>query len=179
MKSNFHENSATVNAGTISVNQSVVFITSCIISHNTGEIAAGVHCRNTNGTVRFIEPSVFQNFNEDQQPIDLIDELCTNSQKPGCSWLGLVFQCVDQNCARDACTFCEGDNSTCAGCDGIPYSNVVCQPTDLPPVEEVFPNDGLVAGLVVGLLILIVAGVVIGIIIVYKFRRLKPKFAAF
>lgn len=163
-----------------------------MITGNEGQSTGGIFCK-VGGEVSFFEPSVFGNIKTETGFFsDLLDNSCffVNSSLE-CEWNGVpgdIAQfCIDANCLRDACTVCDGDNSSCSrGCDLQPWSNkqdvTFCNGTTIcgadPQSVGVCPEEdinfaviiGVGAGAAAGLLALVV---VIALVVVLVRRKNK------
>ncbi len=149
--------------------------------------------------VTFDQPSVFGNIDPNFTPgireSNVNDEGCnTQNTPPQCRWIGispnstdLDFCALGTSCIRDQCSVCSGNNTSCAGCDNIPWSSaslvncdgdLVClNSTELCALEgrDITAQSTLTiiiaAAAAVGGLLLIV--VVIGIVVLKRRRTQK------
>lgn len=98
------------------------------------------------------------------------DEICGNITADGTYFPALIrSDWEDHACVNDSCGVCNGDNSTCLGCDGVPASGLVADVCGECNGTITDPNDCPTAGKeslsTLGIIIIISAIVIVIIII--------------
>jgi hypothetical protein len=127
VKSNLTSNQAIDNGGGLYADEgSTVSLSETIIMTNSATGGGGgTYCANAN--ITFYRSSIYDNQNND-------DIICFQS----CNWVGMQENPCNEACIdrldlvtvhlityRDVCSVCNGNGSSCAGCDGIPWDDNV------------------------------------------------------